>query len=139
MTTRSPGRKIFNFTANFFDDATDLMTKNLRIDIERNRLTIFVGVVVRVTGEDVGVGAAQTDGRDAHDDFVRADATGSGTSRTSIRSTPQRTLARMVRRTHRREPASSMFQSKCSNASLPCCRNFCSISLVSSRPAACNS
>jgi hypothetical protein len=66
--------QVINFPANFFDDATDLMTKNLRIDIEWNRLPIFVGVVVGMTGEDVGVGPAKTHGRDAHHDFMRARA-----------------------------------------------------------------
>src|ERR1051325_7887954 len=68
------GGKIFDFRANFFDDTTNLMPKNLRIDIEWNRLPIFVRVVVGVTGKDVGVGPAKAHGGNAHHNFMWARA-----------------------------------------------------------------
>jgi hypothetical protein len=42
------------------------MSENLGFDIKRDRLAIFIGVVVCVAGKDVRVGAAQTDGRNPH-------------------------------------------------------------------------
>jgi hypothetical protein len=66
------GGKVVNVLTSFFDYTTDLMTKNLRNDIEGNRLPILVGVVVGVAGEDVGVGAAKAHRRNAHHDFMRA-------------------------------------------------------------------
>ncbi|HEX3229648.1 MAG TPA: hypothetical protein VHQ95_11810 [Pyrinomonadaceae bacterium] len=55
------GTQVFYILTDFFDTATDFMTKDLRIDLKRNLLTIFVDVVVRMTLKNVRVGAALTD------------------------------------------------------------------------------
>ena len=52
------GAKVFYFTTDFFDTAADFMTENLRIDLKRNRLTVFVNVIVRMALEDMSIGAA---------------------------------------------------------------------------------
>ena len=53
--------QIANFAADFFDATADLMSQDLRINVEWNRLSVLIGVVVRVAGEDMSIGAAQPD------------------------------------------------------------------------------
>jgi hypothetical protein len=52
------GAKIFYFVADFFDTTADFVTEDLGIDVKRNRLTVFVNVIVRIAGEDMSIGAA---------------------------------------------------------------------------------
>src|SRR5690242_17465048 len=47
------------------------MAQNLRLHGQRNRLVMFVGVVVGVAGEDVRVSAAESDRGRSHEHFVR--------------------------------------------------------------------
>src|SRR6185369_15625156 len=54
--------KVRDFAANLFDATTNFVPENLRLDIKRNRLAVFVGVVVCVAGKNVSIGAAQTHG-----------------------------------------------------------------------------
>src|ERR1041385_5349809 len=63
--------QIANFAADFFDAAADLMSQDLRIDVEWNRLSVLIGVVVRVAGKDMSIGAAQANRRNAHNDCMR--------------------------------------------------------------------
>jgi hypothetical protein len=62
--------QIRHCSSDLFDHSRDLVSENLRLQRERYRLAIFVGVVVRVTSEDVYVSAAQTNRSDAYQNFI---------------------------------------------------------------------
>src|ERR1051325_4179396 len=47
--------KVRDFAANLFDATTNFMPENLRLDIKRNRLAVFVGVVVCMAGKNMSV------------------------------------------------------------------------------------
>src|SRR5204862_3557311 len=66
------GCQVIYAPACFFDHATDLMAKNLRIDVERHRLTVLIRIVIGVTGEDMRVGAAKAHRRNPDHDIMRA-------------------------------------------------------------------
>src|SRR5439155_26791317 len=62
--------QIANFTSDFFDAAANPMSKTLGIDAEWNRLSVLIGVVVRVSSKDMSISAAQPDRGNAYDDFM---------------------------------------------------------------------
>src|SRR6185369_11288209 len=62
--------QISNRAADLLDDAGNLMTENLRLQSKWNWLPVFVRVVVCVTGEDVYVSSAKTDGGNANQHLV---------------------------------------------------------------------
>ena len=47
------------------------MAENLWLDVERNRLSVVIGIVVRMAGEDMRVRAAEADRGDLHQHVVR--------------------------------------------------------------------
>src|SRR5256886_1750384 len=65
------GPQVVHVRARCFYDTRDLMPQDLRLARERNRPAALVAVVIAVPREDVPVGAAQSDRRDAQEDFTR--------------------------------------------------------------------
>src|SRR5207247_1924661 len=65
------GTQVTHVLSTRLHDARELVSQDLRLVREPDRPPARVPVVVRVSGEDVQVGAAQPDGRDAHEDLPR--------------------------------------------------------------------
>jgi hypothetical protein len=65
--------QICHRATNLRNNTCDLMTEYLRLQRKWNLLTVFVRVVVSVTGEDVNISSAKTDRRNANQHFVRRD------------------------------------------------------------------
>src|SRR5215216_6192800 len=65
--------QILNGTADLFYNAGNFVSKNLRLERERNRLSVLVRVVVCMTSKDVRIGATQTDRRHTNQYFIRRD------------------------------------------------------------------
>src|ERR1044072_2429237 len=63
--------QIRNRAAGLLDNAGDLVSENLRLQSKRNRLSVFIRVVVCMPGEDVYVSSAETDSSNADQHFVR--------------------------------------------------------------------
>ena len=66
-----PGLQIPHLFADFFDAAADFVPEHLRLNVKGNRLAELIGMVISIAGEDMRVGAAQPDCRDAHQNLVR--------------------------------------------------------------------
>ena len=65
--------QISNRATYLFYDAGNFVTKNLRLYRQRDLLTIFVCIVVCMTGKDVRIGSTQTDRGHANQHFIRRD------------------------------------------------------------------
>jgi hypothetical protein len=65
--------QISHRATDLLDYTGNLVAENLWLQSKRNRLSVFVCVVVCVAGEDVHVSAAKTDGGNANKHFVRRD------------------------------------------------------------------
>jgi hypothetical protein len=53
--------EIFYGATRLFNHPTDFVPENLRLQGERDRLSLLVGIVIGVSGKYVGVGTAETD------------------------------------------------------------------------------
>jgi len=60
--------QVVNTGSDGLDQARDLVSENLRLLGQRDRLSMIVGVVVAVAAEDVEISTAQACSRHAHQD-----------------------------------------------------------------------
>jgi hypothetical protein len=65
--------QIFDRITNLFDDASDFMTENLRLQRKRYRRAVLIRVVVCMARKDVCVGSADADCRHSNQHFKRRD------------------------------------------------------------------
>jgi len=61
--------EVANLGSDFSDNAGDLVSEDLRMRRQRPRTPKCVAIVVRMSSDDVQIGAAQSDGLDAHHHF----------------------------------------------------------------------
>src|SRR5438552_6299926 len=66
--------QIKDLVAHLFDASADLVSQDLWLDVKRDRLAILVHIIVCMTGKNLRVRAAETDGRNSHQHFARRNA-----------------------------------------------------------------
>src|SRR5437868_3114800 len=118
--------QVVDRATHLLDDAGDFVAEDLRLQSERNRLTILVRVVVGVTSKDVQVGATKTNRRHSNQHFVRRDHRTRNVSHFETLHVTQHTRLHLCAflRLHSRSLVSSR----------PSSRNTANLSIVSRTP-----